>query len=139
MTELGPKKHKTPSDFFECPIWRYDDEDDLYYPILTPEDIPESERDLSIRAVFTTPSGKKLDGYVVGISRVFSIGLFGREGFFHANKNLKPESEGWMREFIQERPELGLSSPKDIFPLNYTTQIYQDGYADFSGTFNLEG
>lgn len=139
MTKLEPKNLTTPSDFFECAIWRYDEGDDLYHPVLAPDELPDSERDLSIRAVFTTPSGKKMDGYVVGISRVFSMGLFGREKLFHANKSLIHESEGWMRDFIQERPDLGLSSPEDIFPLKYDTQIHQDGYADFSGTFDLKG
>ncbi|WP_430444406.1 hypothetical protein [Sphingorhabdus contaminans] len=99
MTNLTPKYIKTPSDFFECPIWRYDYDDDLYYPVLETDDLPESEQDLTIRAIFTTPSGKKIDGYVVGISRVFSIGLFGEDRFFYVNKNLGPESREWMNEF----------------------------------------
>lgn len=137
MTECGPKQLPTPADFFECAIWRYNDEDDLYYPVLTGEQMPESERDLSIRAVFSTPAGQELDGYVVGISRVFSMGLFGRDVIYNANKNLRALSEEWMQGFISERAELGPKSLSDIFPLKYTTQINRPGYHDFSGVFDL--
>ena len=133
---VTPKDMKTAADFFACPIWRYDEEDDLYYPVMEESDIPESERDLSIRAVFVTPSGKKIDGYVVGISRVFSIGLFGENRLYHANKNLAPESREWMNEFISDHSELGANSWQDLFPLQYT-QINGDGYRDFSGKFDL--
>lgn len=138
MTDMMPKKLPTPSDFFLCPIWRYDDEDDLYHPVQDAEELPESERDLSIRAIFTTPSGKKIDGYIVGISRVFSMGLFGEDRFFHANKNLIPETKEWMNEFITQRSDPELRSLKDLFPLHYTTQIDRIGYKDFSGTFDLD-
>jgi hypothetical protein len=137
MIEIQSKKLPTSSDFFVCPIWRYDEDDDLYHPVSTEDEIPESERDLSIRAVFTTPSGAKIDGYVVGISRVFSIALFGSNGFFHANLNLGPESQQWMREFLADRIDLKISSPKEMFPLQYTTQINRVGYRDFSGIFDL--
>jgi len=138
MTNLEPKRLTTPSDFFACPIWRYDEDDDLYHPVIEANEIPDSERDLSFRAVFVTPSGKKLDGYVVGILRVFSIGLFGRDRFYHANKNLGPESREWMSEFVSDNPDTGLTSWQDLFPLRYTTQINRDGYRDFSGTFDLD-
>lgn len=138
MTNLEPKRLTTPSDFFACPIWRYDDEDDLYHPVLGEDEIPESERDLSFRALFVTPSGKRIDGYIVGISRVFSIALFGETRFYHANKNLGSESREWMSEFVSDHPEAGLSSWQDLFPLRYTTQINRHGYRDFSGTFNLD-
>lgn len=134
---VEPKAMKTAADFFACPIWRYDEEDDLYHPVLDEGEIPESERDLSIRAIFTTPSGNKLDGYVVGISKIFSIGLFSHDRLYHANKNLGPESKEWMEEYVSKRPEMGLNSWKDLFPLRYTTQINRDGYRDFSGTFDL--
>jgi hypothetical protein len=139
MTELGPRKMKTPTDFFACPIWRYDEDDDVYYPVLEEKEIPEFEHDLRIRAVFTTPSGQKLDGYVVGISRVFSMGLFGREQVFNVNKNLKQLSEENMRALMADRPELGLKAVSDIFPLKYVTQIQRPGYRDFSGVFDLYG
>lgn len=138
MMILAPKKLTTPSDFFSCPVWRYDDEDDLYHPVLEENDIPESERDLSFRAIFTTPAGKKLDGYVVGISRVFSIGLFGGDRFYHANKNLGPESRVWMEEYVSNQPEIGINSWQDLFPLQYTTQMMREGYRDFSGIFDLD-
>lgn len=137
MSKSRGKRLTTPSDFFACPIWRFDDGDDNYYPVLNPDELPESERDLSIRALFVTPSGVRLDGYVVGISRVFSIGLFGRGRFFHANRNLGPESEKWMSEFIDDMSDPKLRSLKDLFPLKYSTQINREGYLDFSGTFDL--
>lgn len=138
MKEISPKILTTPSDFFACPVWRYDDEDDLYHPVFDTDELPESEHNLSFRAVFTTPSGNKIDGYVVGISRVFSIGLFGEDHFFHANKNLGPESREWMNEFIAARSDSDLRSLEDLFPLRYATQINRIGYRDFSGTFDLD-
>jgi hypothetical protein len=134
---IKAKKTTCPSDFFECPLWRYDDSDDLYHPVETPDDLPESERELSTRAIFTTPSGKRLDGYVVGISRVFSIGLFSESRLYHANKNLKPETGKWMQDFVRARPDLDIAQWDELFPLKYETQIRRAGYRDFAGTFDL--
>jgi hypothetical protein len=134
---LEPKRLASPADFMACPIWRYDDEDDLYHPILEPDQLPESERDLSTRALFVTPGNKRIDGYVVGISRVFSIALFGGDRLFHVNKNMKKLSEENIQRFIIERPEYGLVSAADIFPLGYSTQIFRPGYRDFSGVFDI--
>jgi len=136
--KLGPTDIKTPSHFFECPIWRYEEDDDLYHPVMESDDLPDSESDLSIRALFVTPAGKTIDGYVVGISRVFSLTLFWKERLFHVNKNLIPESREFMLEFISERDDPDLRTLDDIFPLRYTTQINRLDYRDFSGTFDLE-
>ena len=71
-----------------CSMWRYDESDDVYYPVWSPNDLPESESDLSTYARFTFPNGKVCDGYVVGVKRVFSIGLFGAGTMFFFNQNL---------------------------------------------------
>ncbi len=137
MINLGPKRLMTPADFHACPVWRYDEDEDRYHPVLTENDLPESERDLSFLATFTTPKGKEIDGYVVGISRVFSIGLFGGDRFYHANKNLQTETKQWMNEFILEHSDPEIRSLKDILPLRYRTRINRDGYRDFLGVFDL--
>ncbi|MBX9432001.1 hypothetical protein ACI2VK_08010 [Ralstonia nicotianae] len=134
---IEAKKVATPSDFSACPIWRYDDEDDLYHPVLTADELPESERLLSIRARFVTPNGQSFDGYVVGIERVFSIGLFGGGQVFHVNKNLPDLSEKQLQAFLQTQPGPEALSTKALFPLSYTTTINREPFADFSGKFEM--
>lgn len=134
---IEAKNVTAPSDFLACPLWRYDDEDDLYHPVLTASELPESERLLSIRAKFTAPNGELFDGYVVGIERVFSIGLFGGERVFHVNKNLPDLSERQLHAFLQTQPRLEGLPVGALFPLRYVTTINNDPFSDFSGSFEL--
>lgn len=134
---IDAKKVTIPADFSACPVWRYDDEDDLYHPVLTADELPESERLLSIRARFTAANGKSFDGYVVGIERVFSIGLFGGGRVFHVNKNLPDLSEKQLRAFLQTQPGMEESPIGSLSPLGFTTTIGRGPFIDFSGSFDL--
>lgn len=125
-----------PQGFKESSIWRFDEDADLYYPVLSPDDIPESERDLSILAEFTLPSGATASGYVVGISRVFSLGLFCNGRTFHVNKNLKDLSIKQVEQFLSC---MGLSDvhAQEVFPLAFKTNINRAEFNEMEGIFNL--
>jgi hypothetical protein len=132
---IEAKALPTPADFRACPIWRYDQDDELYHPVVAGKDLPESERDVSIYARFQTPAGFEFDGYVVGIERVFSIGLFAGDQVFQCNKNLKDLSLEQVRRFLAATGRIG--SSETFFPLRYTTSINGSSYRDFSGQFHL--
>ena len=134
---IEAKKVLLPSDFMACSIWRYDDEDDLFHPVLSGDQLPESERDLSIRAKFKTPAGDALDGYVVGISRVFSIGLFAGDRICLVNKNLPDLSLKQISAFMDGNPQLRAKSAGELFPLQYVSTIGREEFADFSGSFEM--
>jgi hypothetical protein len=129
------KKVLSPQDFSTCAIWRYDDEDNLYHPVTSISQVPESERLLSIRATFTTPEGKSLPGYVVGIERIFSFGLFGGDRVFHVNLNLPKLSAKQLSAFLQVQADEAGQKVESLFPLSYASEINQEPFVDFSGRF----
>ncbi|HEY4145305.1 hypothetical protein [Pinirhizobacter sp.] len=129
------KKVLAAQEFLACAIWCFDDEDDLYHPVVRVDQLPESERMLSIRATFTTPQGKSFSGYVVGIERVFSFGLFGGDRVFHVNMNLHDLSTKQLDAFLQSRPDMAGQTVESLFPLSYVSTINQEPFVDFSGRF----
>lgn len=125
------------ADYQEHSMWKYDDESDLYYPVISPKDLPEAESDLSIYTKFTLPNGKNVEGYTVGVERVFSMGLFGDNNIFFINKNMPDLSTEQIQMFLVEQPLLEIEKASDIFPLKYRTLINADGFSDVTGTFDM--
>ena len=122
-----------------CSMWRYDESDDVYYPVWSPNDLPESESDLSTYARFTFPNGKVCDGYVVGVKRVFSIGLFGAGTMFFFNQNLPDLSAKQATMFLEKVGGLEIYNVQDLFPLTYRTNVSQEGFLEVDGVFNMSG
>lgn len=119
------------------PMWRYNDENNLYYPIISPDEFPEDSRDLSIKTTFISPIGIIFHGYIVGVKNIFSIGVFINNKTFHFNKNVPELSLEQFNDFIKElnlNKEIIIS---DIFPLQYKTEINLANYKDISGTFDV--
>ena len=122
-----------------CSMWRYDELDDVYYPVWSPNDLPDSESDLSTYARFTFPNGKVCDGYVVGVKRVFSIGLFGAGTMFFFNQNLPDLSAKQAKMFLEKVGGLEICNVQDLFPLTYRTKVGQKGFLEVDGVFNMSG
>lgn len=133
------KDYLKPPDFKDCPIWRYDEDADGYFPVRGESDLPERVRDLSLRAEFTTPGGNVFEGYVVGVENVFSIGLFGNERIYHLNKNLPDLSQEQAEEFFVESGLTSQLSYEALFPLRYETKWGGPMFNDFSGVFEMPG
>jgi hypothetical protein len=131
------KKLVTLQDFQSCPVWRYDEDDDLYHPVMRESDLPDSQRDVSIFAEFKTPGGHSFSGYVVGISRVFSVGLFCGDRTFHINKNIPDLSVEQVRELLACAGLDDVHTVGEFFPLEYRTLILRDEFVDFSGRFEI--
>lgn len=131
------KDYLTPVDFEECPIWRYDEDTDSYFPVKNQDDLPERVRDLSLRSEFKTLEGKTLIGYIVGVESIFSIGIFFNERIYHFNKNLPDLSREQAEAFLAES---GLSSElsfETLFPLRYETKWGGETFNDFAGVFEM--
>lgn len=122
-----------------CSMWRYDELDDVYYPVLSPNDLPDSESDLSTYARFTFPNGKVCDGYVVGVKRVFSIGLFGAGAMFFFNQNLPDLSAMQAKMFLEKVAGLEMCNMQDLFPMTYRTKVGQEGFLEVDGVFDMSG
>lgn len=124
-------------DFQFCPVWRYDEDMNLYFPVTEGKDLPESERDVSIFVECKANSGHTFSGYIVGISKIFSMGLFCKEKTFHLNKNLPDLSAEQIRAFLECANLTNALTAEKLFPLKYTTQIKRDEFRDFSGNFEM--
>ena len=135
--ETEAKNDIGPRDFSACAAWRYEEGSDLYYPVRGEDDLPESLRDLSIRAVFTTPSGEQLEGYVVGTERIFSIGLFLGDRTYHINKNLPGLSKEQVDEYLSQRGGTSDLQYESMFPLQFQSRWGGDTFVDFSGVFEM--
>jgi hypothetical protein len=133
----NPTKLLRPSDFYDVPIWRWDDGDDMNHPVLSPTQLPDSDSDVSIFAKFTTPKGDVIDGCVFGISRVFSVGIFGDNQIYILNINLADRSKIAIIKLIKCHPTMKTQSFNEFLPLKFTTCINQEPYADFSGRFDM--
>lgn len=125
-------------DFETCPIWRYDGDADLHFPVVHSRDLPDSERDVSILVDCKTKSGHKFNGYIVGVSKVFSMALFCEEKTFYLNKNLSDLSFEQMREFLECTGLSEFLTIDNLFPIGYTTKINRNDFVDFSGEFEMQ-
>jgi hypothetical protein len=130
----------TEGHFEECPVWRFDDNGDVYYPVTTPDALPENIKDLRTSVKLYSPNGSIFNGYIVGADKIFSIGIFNKGKTFHFNKNV-PESL-FMMQFkgLVSSLESGISiKESDLFPMKFETQFNWDeyGYNNFEGVFEI--
>lgn len=135
--ETNGKGNLSPSDFDLCPAWKYDEDSDLFYPVSGEKDLPEMARDLIIRAVFTTPSGDRFDGYIGGVERVFSMALFLGDRFYHVNRNMPGPSREQIDEFLSNKGGASTLTFDSMFPLRFETRWENETFANFSGVFEM--
>lgn len=132
---INPVKILSRDCFLLCPAWRYDEDSDFYYPVMGVDDLPEMIRDLRIMAKFKAPAGHVFDGYISGVDRIFSIGLFFEERVYYVNKNIASASRMQVNELLSK---LGIQLDfEDIFPLHYETCWGGCNFSDFSGNFDM--
>lgn len=118
------------------PLWRYDDETDLYYPIFSIDEFPEYSRSLFIRAKFFSPNGIILKGYLVGAINIYCIRLFFHGKTFVFNKNLPDFCLKDFNKLIELLPSGKNTKITDIFPVKYETTIDLEGYQNITGEFD---
>jgi hypothetical protein len=123
-------------DFDAHPLWRYDDETDLYYPIMSIEEVPEYSRSLFIRARFYSPAGIVFNGYLVGAENIYCIGIFCDGCEFMFNKNLPDRCFKSFNKLIENMTSGENLKISDIFPLKYETTINIKNYRTIIGEFN---
>ena len=126
------------ADFDAYPLWRYDERDDLYHPILSMDEIPEDNRDMFIRAKFYSPNKMIFKGYVNNILKVFCVNFFWNNKIYFFNKNAPDwclEQFYKLAETLQTEKNKIIVIP-DIFPVKYETAIDLEGYRNVSGEFN---
>ena len=135
--ETNGKGNLSPSDFDSCPVWKYDEGSDLFYPVSGEKDLPELTRDLIIRAVFTTPGGDRFEGYIVGVERVFSMALFLGGRVYHVNRNMPGPSREQIDEFLSNKGGASTLTFDSMFPLRFETSWESETFANFSGVFEM--
>jgi hypothetical protein len=129
-------KDLTEMHFDAFPLWRYDENDNLYYAISSLDEVPEEAYNFFIRAEFVTPKGFTLKGYLVSITKNYCIGVFYNGKEFLFNKNAIDNSIERIDKLIAEISSPEIKAPFDIFPLKYTTTIRLPGYRELSGEFD---
>jgi hypothetical protein len=76
------------NDYDKHPLWKYDEDTDLYYPVVGEDDFPFLVADFRIRASFHAQCGLTLSGYISGLKNIFAIGIFIEDQICFFNKNL---------------------------------------------------
>lgn len=132
------KELLTPADFASCPVWVYDEHEEVYRPVRALDDLRGGGLyDLCIKAVFTTPGGVELFGQVVGVENVFAIGLFAGEEVVLINRNMRARSREQVAKFLAISGLAATLSLDTLFPLRYRSAWGGELFADFEGVFEL--
>ena len=126
----------------ECPLWRDDQDKDLYFPVRSPDEMPENPGDLLIKSDFFTPNKMRFSGYIKGINKgidkLLYINIFYNGKSFGFNYNLPDLCHEHLNELIAVLPEGMAKDKDDLFPLRYETKFdWEDqGYKNFWGHFD---
>jgi len=133
------KELLTPADFANCPVWRYDEDLEGYFEVRGPDDLDlvASTSDLQIMAEFTTPTGQRLMGKVVGVNDIYAIGLFVHDEVVGINKNMREDSRKQVTKFLALSGLADRLSLETLFPLQYRSRWGNDYFIDFSGVFEM--
>lgn len=116
------------------PVWTWDESRDFYVPIATTEPLPTDTDTLFVSARFTTPSGKKFEGYIVDPDGPFAVRLLVREDSVGFNLNA-PE---FMQQSLDRLFELMHEAPFRVFPLVYETDFHYLGEPNIAGVFEYD-
>ena len=100
--------------FDRFPIWTWDDAQEGYHPVSGSGDLPVECPTLFFRATFTTTTGRRLVGYIMGRDSFFGFGLFIGGKDYLINFNLTDLATPVLRS-------LALEIGEDILPLHYIT------------------
>lgn len=125
------KKNLGEEDFDRFPIWVWDDELEGHHPLIGTGKISPEFPTLFVSATFTTQSGCKLKGYLVGRESFYAFGLFAGDEVHVFNQNA-PDLAGLAADTISEK--LGLER---IFPLHYRAAVSLEASPPSEGVFKF--
>lgn len=129
------KTYLTLEDLNQHSVWRFNDIDDLVYPVTCAEDFPKGQYDLLVRAIFTAASGIELFGYLVGIKNIFSIAILCKGQEFYFNRNLPGDYTKTLQALNKAiGQQLAI---QDFSPLKYITDIDLEGFKNIEGELDL--
>lgn len=123
-------------------LWRDDQDKNLYFPVRTPNDMPDNPGDLLIKANFITPIKINFSGYIKGINKgidkLLYINIFYNGQSYGFNYNLPSLCHVHLNELIEALPEGSANSKDDLFPLRYETCFDWENYeySNFWGSFD---
>jgi hypothetical protein len=131
------KAYLTEKDLQNHSIWIRHESDDLIYPVLGLDDLPEdmSPTHLKIKAKFKVPNGLEFNGYIMGIKNIYCIVIFWEQEILYLNKNLLNDCLEAINK-INSSLNLNLQL-ESYFPLKFETVIDVDVFKDISGEFDI--
>ena len=127
----------TEKDLDSHPIWVERGEEDYYYPVYGPDDFPEDDRCLQIKAEFTSPNNMKFKGAIAGLFDIICIKIFIKNDIYYFNYNMEEDNLEYLSE-INKHLNTNMT-PKDFSPLKYTTKIDLENFKNVSGEFVVFG
>jgi len=127
----------TEQDINDNCMWVLHQDDDLFYPVYGPDDLPADMKlsDLATRAVFMTPSGTEFRGYIFGLKNIYCVVIFFKNEMFIFNKNLLSDCEESIQRintFLNKKVKVN-----DFFPLKYETNIDIKNFNTITGEFDI--
>ena len=128
----------TPADFMRCPVWVYDEDQEVYREVRSLDDLDDERYDtydLQIKAVFTTPNGIELAGKVVGVENPYAIGLFAGNEIVGINRHMRSDSRQQVARFLTLTGLESKLSFDTLFPLRYRSAWGGELFTDFEGVF----
>jgi len=139
MPTTTMKELLRPADFVNCPVWRYDEDLEGYFEVRDQDDLDAvgSTADLQIMVEFTTQTGQRLMGKIVGVNDIYAIGLFVRDEVVGINKNMREDSRKQVAKFLALSGLAGQLSLETLFPLRFETKWGGAMFNDFSGVFEV--
>ncbi len=130
------KEETSIDDFVEHPVWRYDLDRDMYFPLLTLDTLINSADELHFFAKFITPQGYELRGSIAGKGDT-AIAIFQNGRWYAANKRLRQASMDQLDALVRDSANWSIKNGKELLPLQFTTTINKGPYIDWSGIFNI--
>lgn len=112
--------------FERFPIWTWDDAQEGYHPITGVGTFPSEYPTLFIRATFTTTSGHRITGYLMGLESFYGFGIFYEGKDYLINLNLHDLAVPVLRS-------LSLELGENVLPLCYSAEVV--GCSPIKGTF----
>lgn len=124
------------TDLQRCPVWRYDNETELFEPLNDIDCQIGSIDELHFYAKFTTLTGHQFEGSVTGKGET-AIGIFANGRWYSLNKEWKKASLDQLSSLIRDCNLSDIDNPLKMLPINFQTTIMKEPFVDWAGEFSL--
>lgn len=123
-------------NIIDFPVWAYDLDAEVFSPLLNLEKKISCIEDLFFRAKYFTLQGIEFVGFING-DKGHAFTIFRNNRGYAGNNSAKDISMAQMTQLLEDSVGLKITSPQDIFPLRFKTDINMEPYIDWEGVIDL--